>query len=82
MSDTLTSNTTLDFVQELLGDRTAYLLEHECKTVMKEHIHAPGPDFIDRVWTNSNRSIQTLRSLQSIYKTDDWQERGIYPFCQ
>lgn len=66
MSQTVTS-TSLDLVQELLGDRTSYLLDHQCQTVSKEHIHAPGPDFVDRVWANSNRSIQTMRSLQTIY---------------
>lgn len=58
---------TTTFVEELLGDKAAYLLEHECETIRKEHLQLPGSDFVDRVWKESNRSIQTLKSLQSIY---------------
>lgn len=59
--------TTTDKIVSLLGDNASYLLEHECKTISKEHLHLPSPNFIDDVWCNSNRNIQTLRSLQTIY---------------
>jgi len=49
------------------GDQAEYLLNHECKTISKESIHLPGGDFIDRVFAQSNRSPQVLRSIQSIY---------------
>jgi class I fructose-bisphosphate aldolase len=51
----------------LLGDQAEYLLNHECKTISKESIHLPGGDFIDRVFAQTNRSPQVLRSIQSIY---------------
>lgn len=54
---------------ELLGDKAESLLSHECKTVSKDLLHLPGPDFVDRVFTPSNRTPQVLRSLQSIYGT-------------
>ncbi len=54
-------------IVELLGDKADSLLKHECKTVTKEQIQAPGPDFIDRVFAQTNRSPQVLRSLQTIY---------------
>jgi class I fructose-bisphosphate aldolase len=53
----------------LLGDQAESLLKHECKTISKEHLHLPGGDFIDRVFAQSNRSPQVLRSLQNIYNT-------------
>ncbi len=54
-------------LQQLLGDQAAYLLDHQCSTIDKSMIHAPGPDFIDRIWTLSNRNNQVLRSLQTLH---------------
>ncbi len=54
-------------VAQLLGKDAEYLLGHECKTISKESIHLPGEDFIDRVFSQTNRSPQVLRSLQSLY---------------
>lgn len=53
----------------LLGNDADSLLNHTCKTIAKEHLHLPGPDFIDRVFAQSNRSPQVLRSIQQIYNT-------------
>jgi len=53
----------------LLGNDADNLLNHTCKTIAKEHLHLPGPDFIDRVFAQSNRSPQVLRSIQNIYNT-------------
>ena len=55
-------------LRELLGDEVGTLLEHVCKTIPKENLHLPGGDFVDRVWTNSDRNPNVLRSLQSIYE--------------
>ena len=54
-------------IVELLGDKADSLLKHECKTVLKEHIQAPGPDFVERVFSQTNRNPQVLRSLQTLY---------------
>lgn len=54
-------------IEELLGSEKDHLLQHECKTISKEMIHLPGPDFIDRAFKDSNRSPQVLRSLQALY---------------
>jgi class I fructose-bisphosphate aldolase len=53
-------------VRELLGGQAESLLGHKAK-VAKETIHLPGPDFVDRIWTQSDRSPQVLRSLQQIF---------------
>jgi len=53
----------------LLGNDAGNLLNHTCKTIAKEHLHLPGPDFIDRVFAQTNRSPQVLRSIQNIYNT-------------
>lgn len=60
---------TLENIAELLGKNNEDLLTHTCTTVTKENLHLPGPDFVDRIMIDSNRSIQTLRSLQTIFNT-------------
>src|SRR5579883_502429 len=54
-------------VLELLGDEADSLLKHECKTVPKEKLVLPGPDFIDRVFVQSDRPPAVLRSLGAVY---------------
>src|SRR5688572_30969994 len=54
-------------IVELLGDKAEYLLNHQSKTISKDQLHLPGADFIDRIWTGSDRNPQVLRNLQSMY---------------
>jgi class I fructose-bisphosphate aldolase len=54
-------------IVELLGDNAEMLLQHECKTITKDQLQTPGPDFVDRVFAQTNRSPQVLRSLQALY---------------
>jgi class I fructose-bisphosphate aldolase len=54
-------------LQKLLGEESRNLLEHICKTVAKEQLHLPGPDFIDRVLTISDRPIRVLRNMRSVF---------------
>ncbi len=51
----------------LLGDDADSLLNHTCAGITKDQIHVPGPDFIDRVTTLSDRSPQVLRNLGALY---------------
>lgn len=62
-----TATVTKTPVEDILGDEASYLLEHESKTVPKEQLHLPGPDFVDRVWSLSDRNPRVLRSLQTLY---------------
>lgn len=57
----------LSKIKELLGSQADSLLNHTCKTITKEQIHHPGPDFVDRMFAPTNRNPQVLRSLQTIY---------------
>lgn len=52
---------------DLLGDKAEYLLNHQSKTITKDQLHLPGPDFVDRVWISSDRNPQVLRNLQYMY---------------
>jgi class I fructose-bisphosphate aldolase len=54
-------------VKKLLGDEAKSLLEYKCKTVLKENLHLPGPDFVDRVVAATDRPIPVLRNMQSVF---------------
>jgi class I fructose-bisphosphate aldolase len=43
------------------------LLSYTCKGIPKETLHIPGPDFVDRVWMQSDRTPPVLRSLQTLF---------------
>ena len=50
-----------------LGNEADYLLNHRCDTIPSADLAMPGPDFAERVWLDSDRSPQVIRSLQQIY---------------
>ncbi len=54
-------------IEALLGDEAAALLSHRCATVDKGLLHLPGPDFVDRVLRDSDRSSATLRNLSWLH---------------
>ncbi len=54
-------------LEELLGADAKSLLGHTCKTITKDQLNLPGPDFTDRSFGLSNRSPQTMRSIQALY---------------
>ncbi|MDX1386060.1 MAG: class I fructose-bisphosphate aldolase [bacterium] len=54
-------------IAALLGKGGDDLLNHQCKTISKDRLHLPGPDFVDRVWVDSDRPIPVLRNLQALY---------------
>jgi class I fructose-bisphosphate aldolase len=53
-------------IEQLLGDEARDLLEHKCK-VSKELLHLPGPDFIERVLMDTDRSTATLRNMRLVF---------------
>ncbi|QVL56899.1 MAG: class I fructose-bisphosphate aldolase [Simkaniaceae bacterium] len=53
-------------IESLLGGKAKDLLEHRCKTVGKERLHLPGPDWVDRIFSGSDRPTQVLQSMQEI----------------
>ncbi|MCI0707035.1 MAG: class I fructose-bisphosphate aldolase [Ignavibacteriae bacterium] len=56
-------------IESLLGAEAEFYLGHQCKTIPKESLHLPGPDFVDRVFAHSDRSPQVLRSLHQLFNT-------------
>src|SRR3954470_16904229 len=53
-------------IEEILGADAASLLQHQCKTIPKESIHLPGPDYVERIYSLSDRPTPVLKSLQSL----------------
>ncbi|MEP6945412.1 MAG: class I fructose-bisphosphate aldolase [Acidobacteriota bacterium] len=56
----------LSNIRELLGNDADLLLNHVSTTIPKENLSLPGGDFVDRVWTQSDRNPNVLRSLQTL----------------
>ena len=54
-------------IVDLLGKDGQALLSHKCTTIPKENITLPGSDFVDRVFTYSDRSNTVLRNLQAMH---------------
>jgi fructose-bisphosphate aldolase, class I len=56
-------------LEELLGDDASYLLNHTCEGVDSSLLHLPGPDFIERVYAQTDRNAQVLRNLHNLFNT-------------
>jgi class I fructose-bisphosphate aldolase len=63
----LTGEKMFDNIIKILGKEADDLLNHSCQTVSREMLTLPGPDFIDRVFSITDRPNGVLRSLQSIF---------------
>ncbi len=60
----------------LLQEEADNLLNHTCKTVLKDKLHLPGPDWIDRTFSITDRNIRTLQSLQRLYSHGRLKDTG------
>lgn len=54
-------------IETMLGKEADALLLHKSKGINKEDLHLPGPDFVERVYKDSDLSVQVLRNLQSLF---------------
>jgi class I fructose-bisphosphate aldolase len=55
-------------IESILGE-DAGLLTHQCRTIPRDALHLPGPDFVDRVYAITDRSPRVLGSLQQLFRT-------------
>jgi fructose-bisphosphate aldolase, class I len=53
-------------VEEILGADAASLLQHQCRTIPKDSLILPGPDYVDRAYALSDRQTRVLGSLQQL----------------
>jgi fructose-bisphosphate aldolase, class I len=60
--------TAVSNLESILGP-DASLLTHECRTIPKEQLHLPGPDFVDRIYSVTDRSPRVLNGLHLLLNT-------------
>ena len=53
----------------LLGNEAENLLKHRCSGIPAEQIHAPGPDYVERVVSAKALKPTVLRNLQLLFNT-------------
>jgi fructose-bisphosphate aldolase, class I len=56
-------------IAEVLGAEAKTLLEHKCGTWPKEQLHLPGADFVERIFTQTDRPVPVLRNLQLLFNS-------------
>src|SRR5690606_44872 len=54
-------------IMDLLGKDRESLLTHKSETINKNLLQVPSPDYLDKVFLNSNRNIQVIRNLASLF---------------
>ncbi|HXY32372.1 MAG TPA: class I fructose-bisphosphate aldolase [Gemmatimonadaceae bacterium] len=54
----------IDFIADILGDKADYFLKFKVPKISRERLHLPGPDFVDRIFLQSDRNNRVLGNLQ------------------
>jgi len=54
-------------IESMLAGEAESLLVHKCKTVSKDQLHLPGPDYVDQVFALMDRPTPVLRSMASLF---------------
>src|ERR1700681_2833303 len=63
-----TTSVTGSKIENYLGAKADSLFGFKSPKIPKERLHLPGPDFIDRVWTISDRNVRVLANLQRLFR--------------
>jgi fructose-bisphosphate aldolase, class I len=59
----------IDAITQTLGDKADYFLKFDQPKIGRERLHLPGPDWVDRIFVQSDRSPRVLVNLQRLYST-------------
>lgn len=54
-------------IEAILKEKADDLLHYQSKTISKEQLHLPGSNWVDRIFSASDRNIRVLRSLQTLF---------------
>ncbi|ARN78924.1 fructose-bisphosphate aldolase [Nonlabens spongiae] len=54
-------------ITELLGDKADFYLNHVCERITKDELQTPSKNSLEKVFVNSNRNPQVIRSLNQLY---------------
>jgi class I fructose-bisphosphate aldolase len=63
----MATTTSTGNIETYLGAKAEYFLGYKTPKIAKERLHLPGPDFIDRVWTLSDRNSRVLTNLNRMF---------------
>ena len=63
-------------IENLLGTEAESLLTHTCKTIPKDHLHLPDGNWVDRIFTSTDRNNRVMRSLESLFCTGRLAQTG------
>jgi class I fructose-bisphosphate aldolase len=61
------STATLSNIEQLLGAKAESLLGFKSPKISKERLHLPGPDFVDRIYSVTDRNVRVLVNLQRLF---------------
>ncbi|WP_339141091.1 class I fructose-bisphosphate aldolase [Croceitalea sp. MTPC5] len=67
---------TYENIVEQLGDKASFYLDHVSEKITKDELQLPDADFVSKVFVNSNRSPQVLRSLAQLYGHGNLKDTG------
>ena len=67
---------TYENMVEQLGDKASFYLDHVSEKITKDELQLPDENFVSKVFANSNRSPQTLRSLAQLYGHGNLKDTG------
>src|ERR1700732_1275410 len=65
---TTPTSTSASKIEPYLGTKADFLLGFKSPKIPKEKLHLPGPDFVDRIWTVSDRNVRVLANLQRLFR--------------
>lgn len=55
-------------IQKALGDKSGSLLSFSNPRISRDMLHVPGPDFVDRIFTCSDRNNKVLANLERMFR--------------
>jgi fructose-bisphosphate aldolase, class I len=64
----MATTTSTGNIETYLGAKAEFYLGYKTPKIAKERLHLPGPDFIDRVWTLSDRNSRVLTNLNRMFR--------------
>jgi class I fructose-bisphosphate aldolase len=67
IADRLSTTYTIDKIADALGDQADTLLNHVSKTISKDQLYLPNPEFVGQVYAQTDRNPQVLRSLHQMF---------------
>lgn len=59
----------IEKIKNVIGKEADELLSYTARGITKDQLHLPGPDYVDRIWKDSDRSTPVLCNLQRIIST-------------